>query len=149
MPITESKNRNGTLTLGDPGTDFAVQTTAVTITPSYTDTGEPLETLSGDMTGTSKTRGNTLRVESIQDFTDPDGFVAFTWENDLQAVSFVWEPNGDTGPSYAGTVTVLACEVGGTVNQRLTTSVEWEVQGAVTVTQPTGAVLVTRETTDA
>lgn len=132
MPITESKNKNGTLTLG--GTDFAVQTTSVVITPEYDETGDPLETLSGDSLGTSKTRRNTLKIESIQDFSDPSGFVDYTWSNDLQQVAFEWEPNGASGPSYAGTVEVQACEVGGTVNERLSTSVEWDVIGAVNYT---------------
>ena len=137
MPITESKNKNGTLKLGTPGTEFGVQATSVVITPEYDETGDPLETLSGDSLGTSKTRSNVFKIESIQDFTDADGFVAYTWDNDLQKVAFQWSPNGTTGPKYAGTVEVLACEVGGTVNERLTTSVEWEVIGAVTVTPPT------------
>lgn len=134
MPITESKNKNGTLTLGTPGTDFSVQTTSVVITPEYDETGDPLETLSGDNLGTSKTRRNVFKIESIQDFTDPDGFVTYTWDNDLQQVAFAWEPTGATGPSYTGTVEVTACEVGGTVNERLSTSVEWDVIGAVSYT---------------
>ena len=134
MAITESKNKNGTLLLGTPGVEFGVQATSVTITPEYDDAGEALETLSGDSLGTSKTRRNTFKVEAIQDFTDVDGFVAYTWTNDLAQVAFVWSPNGATGPSYSGIVEVLACEVGGRVNERLSTSVEWQIIGAVTTT---------------
>ena len=140
MSITESKNKGGTLTLGpEPGTPFACQATNVKITPNHDETGEPVETLCGDTTGSIMTRTDTLGITAIQDFDDPDGFVAFTWNNDTQRVPFTWQPS-PSSPTYSGVVQVLAVEVGGDVAARLTTEAEWPVVGAVTVTPNMGTV---------
>lgn len=132
MPITESRNKNGVLTLG--AESFETQTTNVTITPSYEDVGDPVETLAGDELTAEKQRTDSLKITAIQDFTDPDGFVNYTWDNDLTQVAFEWQPSGATGPTISGTVEVLACEIGGDVNTRLTTEVEWQCVGPVTRT---------------
>lgn len=133
MTITESKNKSGKLTFETSDT-FETQATNVTITPSYEEVGDPVETLSGDQLTASTTRGNLLKITAIQDFTDADGFVAYTWANDLTDVTFSWQPNGTSGPTYSGTVQVKACEVGGDVNTRLTTETEWTCIGEVNMT---------------
>ena len=42
-----------------------------------------LETLGGDQLTSQKQRTDVMKITAIQDFTDPDGFVNFTWDNDL------------------------------------------------------------------
>lgn len=130
MPVTESKMKNGTLTLGAaPGTDFACQASNVKITPEYDEEGDRLEVLCGDVLDPTETRNDKLTIEAVQDFTDVAGFVNYTWLHDLEWVPFTWAPTGATGPSYSGTVKVKAVEVGGEANKRAMTTAEWRVDG--------------------
>jgi hypothetical protein len=134
MAIAESKLKTGTLTLGgtgDPpvgGSEFACQATNVRIVPSFNDTGDPVETLCGDTLSADTTVDWALQGTSIQDFDSPEGFIQFSWDNNLTNVPFVWTPN-DSGVSYSGTVQVRALEVGGDVNTRITTDFDWPCQG--------------------
>jgi hypothetical protein len=137
MTITESKLKTGTLTFTiapDPAVSFECQATNVRITPSYDSSGDALETLCGDTLAEDETRSDALNITAIQDFTDPDGFVAWSWEHDLESAVVAWLPTGVTGPTYAGTVKVKAVEVGGDVNKRLTTDAEWAFAGKATYT---------------
>jgi hypothetical protein len=131
MPIIDSRVRSGTLTLDE--TSFATQATNVTLTPTHEDDGAAVEVLDGSELPAAKKRRNTLAIDAVQDFDDPDGFIAFTWTNDITDVAFSWTP-GPESPTYSGTVQILALEVGGDVGSRLTTSASWEVVGDVVVT---------------
>lgn len=135
MSATDSRLKEGTLTLGTEPALLVVscQASNVRITPSHDEDGDPLEVLCGDVLPAPKKRTDTLSITAVQDFTDPAGFIAYTWQNDLAVVDFTWTPNAD-GPTYTGTVEVLALEVGGDVGTRLTTDAEWPVVGAVAVT---------------
>lgn len=136
MSITESKLKVGTLTfvvgVADP-VSFACQATNVRITPDHNEDGDAVETLCGDKLTPDTVRADALNITAIQDFTDPDGFVAFSWANDLDVATVSWKPNVDA-PTYSGVVQVRAVEVGGEVNKRITTDAEWPFQTAVTVT---------------
>lgn len=132
MTITESKIKSGSLTFG--GTAFSCQQTNVRVTPSYDSSGDAVETLCGDTLAEDETRSDALNITAIQDFTDPDGFISYTWEHDLETVAFVWKPTGVDGPTFAGSVKVKAAEVGGDVNKRLTSDLEWACVGPVTWT---------------
>jgi hypothetical protein len=133
MAITNSKQKNGTLTLG--AIAFACQATNVTITPSRSTNGDQIETLCGDVLAPASSRADALKITSVQDFNNPDGFVAYTWLQDGDQVAFSWKPSDNVdSPTFTGTVTIEACEVGGDVNTNLTTSVEWAIVGATTVT---------------
>lgn len=138
MAITESKLKAGTLTLdAEP---FACQAINVRLTPAHdttTQTDDVIETLCGDTTTpttdvTITTTWN-LNVEAIQDFSDPDGFVQFCLDHNQEVVPFTWKPNA-TAPTFSGDCRVLAVEMGGEVNRRLTTSAELPVVGDLTVT---------------
>lgn len=127
--ITESKLKSGTLTLGtSPGVSFACQATNVRLVPSANETGDEVETLCGDKIGAEVKTSWTLAGTSIQDFTDPEGFVLYCFEHDLETVAFSWQPNVDAG-TWSGSVEVRAVELGGDVNSRLTTDWEWKVMG--------------------
>lgn len=137
MTITESKLKTGTLkfTIAPAAAvTFECQATNVRITPSYDSSGDALETLCGDTLAEDETRTDALNITAIQDFTDPDGFVAWSWDNDLASAVVEWKPVGAGGPTYAGTVKVKAVEVGGDVNKRLTTDAEWNFAGKATYT---------------
>jgi hypothetical protein len=152
--ITESKVKNGTLTLGGTagvgGTEFACQATNVRLTPSHDESGDEVETLCGDKLPPDVKTTWSLAGTSIQDFDDPAGFIKFSIDNNLEDTEFSWQPNaGDT--TVAGTVQVRALEVGGDVNARITTDFEWPVQGDPDWTWPApggGAVVATTETPD-
>lgn len=129
MPVTESKIKSGTLTVG--GVAFSCQPTNVRVTPSHDESGDPLEVLCGDVLSPDTTRSDTLSITAVQDFTDAAGFQRFSWDNDGDAVPFVWD-TGSGGPTFTGTVKVRALEVGGDVNKRLTVDAEWPCVGPVT-----------------
>lgn len=134
MPVTESKIKEGTLTLD--GVDHSCQPTSVKITPGYEEEGDALETLCGDLLSPDTTRSDTLAITAVQDFTDVAGLVNFSWLNDLEHVPFVWAPRGAEGPTYSGTVEVRALEVGGDVGKRLSTEAEWKVDGKAIRAEP-------------
>lgn len=131
MPVTESKIKEGTLTLG--GVDHSCQPINVRITPGYNEEGDRVETLCGDTLSPDTTRNDTLNITAVQDFTDPAGLIAYSWEHDLEKVPFVWMPTGAGGMGYSGTVEIRAIEVGGDIAKRNTSEVAWAVDGAATV----------------
>lgn len=129
MPITDSRNKEGTLTLdAEP---FGVQATAVSLVPSVSEEGDAVETLSGDTIDPDEVIDWTLTIEAIQDFTDPDGFIEFCRANAGAVVAFTWYPQGSvvsaSTPKYAGTVRVRPAVIGGGVNVRLSSSVDFPV----------------------
>ena len=139
--ITESRVKSGTLTFGGEGggtapdgTVFACQATTVKVTPSYDDDGDAVETLCGDSIAAGKKDKWTLNGTSIQDFDDPEGFLAYCFENSLLTVAFTWVPNIVGAPTWAGDVVIRALEEGGDVNTRLTTDWEFDIQGRPTRT---------------
>jgi hypothetical protein len=143
--ITESRVKQGTLTLGasgggtaPDGTAFACQATSIKVTPSYDDDGDAVETLCGDEIPAGKKEKWTLNGTSIQDFDDPEGFLAYCYENSLVTVAFEWAPNTLGAPTWAGNVVIRALEEGGDVNTRLTTDWEFDVSGRPTRTYAAG-----------
>lgn len=132
MPIKEDKLKDGLLTLD--AVEFAAQATNVSVEPTHDEDGDPVETLDGSQLTPDVTRGDTLKITAIQDFTDVAGFVNFTWENDLVTVPFSWKPRA-AGPTYSGNVQVRAVTVGGEVNKRITTEAEWTCEGPVVRTE--------------
>ena len=141
MAVTESKLKTGTLTLGGTGvppvggTEFACQATNVRIVPSFNDDGDEIETLCGDKLSPSTTATWNMQGTSIQDFDAVDGFIQYTWENNLTAVPFSWQPN-ENATVITGMVQIRAVEMGGDVNTRITTDFDWPLQGDPTVTWP-------------
>jgi hypothetical protein len=135
MPITQSRLKNGTLTIG--GVAFATQARNVTLSPDVAEQGDSLEVLSGDTILPEETTSWSMGIEAIQDFTDSAGFIAYAMTNAGDTVSFSWAPSGADGPTYTGLVKVRAVEIGGDVAAQLTTSAEWPVQGQPVVSYPT------------
>jgi hypothetical protein len=130
MPITDSRNKGGTLSLD--GQPFAKQMTAVTLTPATAEEGDPVETLDGSTITADEVSSWTLELGAIQDFTDPAGFVRFCFDNAGDVVAFAWSPNGATGPDFTGSCKVRPVAIGGDVNARLTATVSFAVEGTPT-----------------
>lgn len=144
--IVESRLKTGTFTLGAEAEEvsFACQATNIRVTPSYDDDGDPVETLCGDELGAGKKESWVLAGTSIQDFDDPEGFLAYCYLHAMTDKPFTWAPNAN-GLTWAGTVTVIALEEGGDVNTRLTTDFEFDTVGRPTRTY-SGTVAATGAT---
>ncbi len=127
MPIIESRLKLGTLTID--GDAYATQATNVRLEPSTDSSGDTLETLSGDTIAPDDETTWQLVIVTIQDFDDPDGFIAYTLANAGDLVPVVWKPN-PAGVSYAVTARVRPVPIGGDVASRLTTTATWPCEGA-------------------
>jgi hypothetical protein len=135
MMITDSRVRRGSLKLeGETAgswEDFSCQPTAVRVVPgAETGTAESIEVLCGDTASDAAgaTRTATLEVTAIQDFENPQGLQAYAWSHDGLARKFQWAPTADAQDLWEGTVLVRAIPVGGTVAERLSESVTWDLQ---------------------
>ncbi len=117
MPITDARNKNGTLTLD--GDSFEVQVTSVALTPSTDEEGDAVETLSGDTITPDDVTTWTLDITAIQDFTDAAGFLEFCRANAGDVVTFTWKPGAAAVPNWAGTCKIRPVVIGGNVNERL------------------------------
>jgi hypothetical protein len=136
MAVVVSKLKAGTLTVG--GVSFACQATNVRLVPPEQPGADKAEeTLCGDPLPDEGDTGSvwSLRITAVQDFTDADGFSAYTWTHQGEELPYTWAPVGADGPSYAGTVTVWPVEIGGDVNRRLTADAEWRCTDKPTRTE--------------
>ncbi len=131
MPITDSRNKNGVLTLDD--NPFEVQATSVALTPSTDEEGDAVETLARDTLTADDVTTWTLDITAIQDFADPEGFVEFCRATAGQIVDYSWKPTSATVPVYSGTVKIRPAVIGGAVNERLTSEVSFPCQEEPTV----------------
>jgi hypothetical protein len=137
MPITESRLKTGTLTLGTDPADVSVatQATNVSLDPSVDEDGDRLEVLSGDTISPDEVETWVLHIEAVQDFDDPDGFVRYCFANAGDDVAYSWKPNA-AGPTFTGTVRIRAAQIGGDVAARLATEVEFPCNERPTITDP-------------
>jgi hypothetical protein len=134
MPIVDSRNKSGTLTLD--ALPFQSQATNVALEPDVSEDGDSLEVLSGETIDPDEVTTWALTVEAVQDFDDPAGFVRFCKDEAGTVVPFTWAPSGVTGPEYSGSIKVRPVKIGGDVNTRLTTPASFPVVGDVTDTYP-------------
>lgn len=141
MAITESRLKDGTLTLGTTPSDmdFSCQVTNARINSSYEDDGDAVETLCGDQIAPGRKLSNrTLAGTVIQDWTaGATSVIEWLWDHDLEEVDFEYVPNA-AGPTITGKVRVEvpAETYGGDVNSRTTSDFEWGITTAVTRTPP-------------
>lgn len=130
MAIVESRVKNGSLVIG--GRVFSCVPTAVSVVPGSEGGGggDSLEVLCGDVLtagGSSESLTAELSITALQDFTDPNGLVAYSWLNQGEQ-TFEWIPNGaDPTNKWVGKVVVTPIETGGEVNTRLTSDVSWTI----------------------
>lgn len=118
MPLTSSKQKNGTLTIG--GIEFGCQTRNVKIVPPDQPDDSSDEVLCGDLIPSDDAEsGWVLGITSIQDFTDPAGYTNYMFDNQGDVVPFIWKPTAAAFPTYSGNVTIWPPEIGGDMNKRL------------------------------
>lgn len=147
MTITDSRLRNGTLTLTDSATtpselDLSCQITNVRITSAYSDDGDAVTTLCGDsLPSPRKLDGHKLEGTFIQDFDLATGVVQWVWAHDLQIVDYEYLPDDAGAPTITGKllVEIPADTYGGDTNTRTTSDFAWNLQGKPIFTAPVGA----------
>lgn len=132
MPIVESRQRYGLLTID--AVEYGCQASNVRVVPPDQPDEATEEVLCGDAMSPEETEGNwVLAITAVQDFTEAAGFVKMTWTKHGQTVPFSWKPNGtqaapgSTGPTISGDVRVWSAEVGGEMNRRLNSELEWQI----------------------
>lgn len=133
MTIVESRVKSGSLSIGTE--TFSCQPTSAAITPDHEGTSEDsVEVLCGDTLAGSEANvlTATLNLTSIQDFTNANGLIAYSWAHDGEIVDFTWSPTDDAQDAWTGKVTVGALLVGGDVNTRITNDAEWKITQLVT-----------------
>jgi len=151
--ITESKLKEGKLTLGGTGSppiggvEFSCQATNVRVAPTFNDTGDEVETLCGDKLSPDTKATWNLQGTSIQDFDAPESFIKYTWDNNLVKTPFTWQPNANS-TVVSGIAQIRAVEMGGDVNVRLTTDFDWPLDGDPDVTWPVAGGGATTTGTD-
>lgn len=121
MPITDSRNKSGTLTLD--ANAFQTQATSVSLVPATDEVGDAVEVLSGDTISPDDETTWTLNITAIQDFVDSDGLLEFLRANAGDVVAYVWKPTTAAVPNWSGTVKIRPTTIGGDVNVRLTSTI--------------------------
>src|SRR5947208_8174288 len=100
MTVTESRLKDGTLTLGTaPGDiDFSCQVINARVNTSYEDDGSAQETLCGDLIAAGrKLSSRSLAGTFIQDWDAAESIVDYCFVHELEDVGFTYSPNGATG----------------------------------------------------
>lgn len=158
MPVVEAKVKSGTLKLGPTATafDLSCQVTNVRVNRSYTDDGDSLETLCGDLIPPGeKVDATQIAGTFVQDWLDEAlSITEYLWAHDLETQAFEYVPNpGGGGPTLTGScrLKVPAESFGGDVNTRITSDFEFNVIGEITRTWAAalGAFGQTREALEA
>lgn len=118
----------GTLKFGESGVnDFTCQVTNVEITTDV-DRDDPIPTLCGGALVGSASYTAQLEVTFIQDLGE-NGIVHWSWQNKdtSQKVEFV--PNTAGKAKLTGEIVVDPLSIGGEVNKRNTSDVQWAFVG--------------------
>lgn len=137
MPFAgESKIRTGKFTLAVGAatpTNFAVPLTAITITPSYDEAGDPVIFVDGSRIAADETVSDSLTLSFVQDFEDATGLIKYLWTNGGSEAAFVFETgtSAQLGKRFTGVVKLRRPPVGGEAGARLTSEVELPVVGPV------------------
>jgi len=136
MTITESRLKDGILTLGATPEDFSCQITNCRINSTYDDDGDAVETLCGDTIPPGrKLGGRSLAGTVIQDWSASSGsFIDYCWDNDLAVVAFSFTPATGTVLTGDCRIEVPGETYGGDVNVRITSDFEFGIIGDVTRT---------------
>ena len=135
MPKIEDRLGPGTLTLGAAPIDFSCQVAALALVPTPEE-GEATATLCDPDPLPDVSTSWTMDGTVLQDFSDPNGFQKWCFDNDNTEQDFVFVPNTDIGPpTFTGKVKVTAVQIGGEVGEPVTVDFSWaasEIQWATT-----------------
>lgn len=140
---TVSKQKNGVFTLTAPNGEpvaFQCQQRNVRIVPPEVGDDAIEEVLDGTpLESEDQEKPWKLAFTAVQDFTNDEGFIVYSWDHQNEVNTFTWQPVGPTGPTYTGSVKVSALTVGGDINKRLDSEAEWPCTGKPVRTPGSGA----------
>lgn len=128
MPKIDDRLGPGTLTFGAAPVDFSCQIAALALVPSPEE-GEATATLCDPTPLAPVTTTWTMEGTVLQDFSDPNGFQKWAFDNDNTEQPFVFVPNTDNGPpTFTGTALVTAVQIGGEVTEQVTVDFSYGVK---------------------
>lgn len=95
------------------------------------DTDDDITVLCGDTVPGSVTYTSSISGSLLQDLSEEDGLVAYTWEHKGEAVPFTFIPNTAAGATVTGTVVVDPLDVGSTDDYGavMASDFEWNIVG--------------------
>jgi hypothetical protein len=154
MPVTKlsrSEVRIGpaTVVLTLPGqtegateeVDIACLLRTLTITPTYTDTGEAADYWCGESDAAATKRSDQLDLELAQDWDQHMGLVHRLYAHDTTSVPIVITPISDPtgGSTWTGSVQLRLGALLGAAKSRLVMTVTWPVDGVLEFTPAAAA----------
>lgn len=121
----------GTMQIGATGTQIDMSCLIQSATVAWSvDTEDDLNVLCGDTVPGARTYSATISGTAIQDLTEPQGLVDFTWEHKGEAVPVVFTPNSAADATVTGTVVIDPLDVGGDeYGSVMTSDFEWAFVG--------------------
>lgn len=145
MPITDSRQGPGTLSLGS--TDYGVQISNVRLVPTH-DTTDGTKTLGEPNPAPLLETSWALEGTAVQDWENDaaTGFVEYCRTTNGTTVAFEWVPNAGGTVKYSGTCQVVAVEFGGAIGEQTTTDFTFSVVGDITRDTHTPLVSVAKTT---
>lgn len=141
MTVNYGKLGPGTLSFGEVGTalDASCQATGVTLTADVNQ-DDDVTTLCGDVASGATTYKWKLTGTFLQDLANPDGIVAFSWENKGKIVPFTFTPSTADVASVTGECVMNPLDIGhDTAGENMTSDFEFACVGEPVPTFGTGA----------
>jgi hypothetical protein len=133
---------DGVLLIGDTGTevDYACQVSTIAVEPSV-DTEDDTPVLCGDTEPGASTYSANLTATVFQDLPLPStqGLTRFSWDHKGEKVHVRYIPNDTLDPVVGvdGTVVIQPMNIGGDLNTKPTSDIEWPFVGFPTLSEIT------------
>lgn len=104
----------GTMKIGAIGTETDMSCLLQNATIAWSvDAEDDTNVLCGDTVPGARTYSATISGNALQDLTEKEGLVAFTWAHKGEAVPLTFTPNDEAGATVTGTVVIDPLDVGG------------------------------------
>jgi hypothetical protein len=128
----------GTLTIGDvliDGVDASCQLQNAVVSWDK-DADDDITVLCGDVVPGAVTYSATFSGAFLQDLSEADGLVAYSWANKGQTVDMEYVPNTAAGASVTGQITIDPLDVGSTEDYGavMSSDFEWSFVGEPVLT---------------
>lgn len=116
----------GKLAFGDKGSLTAAEAQVIKckVKPSVKQ-GDPIHVLSGETVPGDRAESATLEFTINQDLGESKSFLEWTWANAGKTVPFEFIPINGKGKAVRGKVIIERGEIGGDVNEVMTTDLEF------------------------
>lgn len=127
----------GTLTFGPTGTPLDASCQMVNGVVAWDkDADDPITTLCGDTAAGGVTYNSTLAGTFLQDLSEVDGLVAYTWAHKGETVEFTFTPNTEAGATVTGDLVIDPLDVGSTEDYGavMQSDFEWDCVGEPVLT---------------